>query len=124
MRQARSVMRTRGATPDAGSVRVPLGFPSGPIASGHGPRAGRLRFGTAPLYIERVIELVPLAFVCVYFVPFMVAGARDHDAFIPILVVNALLGWTVVGWLACMVWAALSPARRRTPRPTHLRVVR
>ena len=58
-----------------------------------------------------MIELLPLALVCLYFVPFMVAAARDHDSFIAILVANALLGWTGIGWLVCMAWASLGPAR-------------
>ena len=58
-----------------------------------------------------MVELMPLMLVCLYFVPFMVAAARDHDSFVAILIANVLLGWTGIGWLACMAWAILSPAR-------------
>lgn len=57
-----------------------------------------------------MVELIPLFFVILYFVPFMVAAARDHDSFIAILVVNALIGWTGIGWVAVLVFASMSPA--------------
>ncbi len=72
-----------------------------------------------------MIELLPLTLTCLYFVPFMVAAARDHDSFIAILVVNALVGWTGIGWIACMIWAAFSPAHGPSATPTvHLRQLR
>ena len=70
-----------------------------------------------------MIELLPLTLVCLYFVPFMVAAARDHDSYVAILVVNALTGWTVIGWIACMLWASLSPPQALSASPTHLRRV-
>ncbi len=69
-----------------------------------------------------VIELLPLALICLYFVPFMLAAARDHDSYIAILVVNALVGWTGIGWIACMFWALSSPVSS-SDRPAHLRRV-
>ena len=71
------------------------------------------------VYPDRMVELIPLFLVILYFVPFMVAAARDHDSYIAILVVNALFGWTGIGWIACMIWASFSPARAE-PTP-HLR---
>ena len=69
-----------------------------------------------------MIELLPLALVVLYFVPFMVAAARDHDSYIAILVANLLTGWTVIGWLLCLAWAVFSPPSRvAAPPPAHLR---
>lgn len=64
-----------------------------------------------------MVELIPFFLVCLYFVPFMVAAARDHDSYIAILLVNALVGWTGIGWLACMAWASLSPAQTLSRAP-------
>lgn len=76
------------------------------------------------MYLDRVVELIPLALVCVYFVPFMIAAGRDHDSFVAILVVNALAGWTGIGWIACMLWASLSPAHApKAQATTRLRRV-
>lgn len=57
-----------------------------------------------------MIELVPLFLIGMYFIPFMVAAARDHDSTVAILVANVLLGWTVVGWIGVFFWALLSPS--------------
>jgi hypothetical protein len=70
-----------------------------------------------------VIELLPLTLVCLYFVPFMVAAARDHDSYIAVLVVNALVGWTGIGWLACMIWASFTPTRALSVTPATFRRV-
>lgn len=74
-----------------------------------------------------MVELLPLSLVILYFVPFMVAAARDHDAYIAVLIANALVGWTGIGWIACMVWAGLtptgSPNRRASSVPSYLRRV-
>ena len=62
-----------------------------------------------------MVELLPFFLVCFYFVPFMIAAARDHDSYIAILIANALLGWTGIGWIACAAWALLSPTRSLAP---------
>ena len=74
-----------------------------------------------------MIELLPLMLVILYFVPFMVAAARDHDSYIAVLIVNTLVGWTGIGWIACFAWAALTPTGARalaTSRPSYLERVR
>ena len=54
----------------------------------------------------------------------MVAAARDNDAYITILLVNLLVGWTGIGWVACLVWAWLGVSGpNRHPAPTYLRGV-
>ena len=60
-----------------------------------------------------MVELLPLGLVIVYFIPFMVAAARDHDSFVAILLVNTAIGWTGIGWIAVLLWACLSPPQRR-----------
>jgi hypothetical protein len=65
-----------------------------------------------------MIELLPLSLVIVYFVPFMIAAARDLDGYVALLVVNALVGWTGIGWVACLVWAVFSPSGAPGARAT------
>ncbi len=43
--------------------------------------------------------------VFLYFVPTVIAGARHHHQTGAILVLNLLLGWTLLGWIAALVWA-------------------
>jgi hypothetical protein len=45
-----------------------------------------------------------------YFLPFMVAAGRGSPVTIPILLFNAALGWTGIGWLAAMAAAIFGPS--------------
>jgi hypothetical protein len=46
-----------------------------------------------------------------YFVPSFIAGSRRHTELLPIAVLNLLLGWTVLGWVAALVWSLTSKVR-------------
>lgn len=52
-----------------------------------------------------IIGVVLGAFI--YFLPTYVAGKKDHSNFVIILIVNLLFGWTLLGWLVCIVWACI-----------------
>jgi len=40
-----------------------------------------------------------------YFIPTIVAVMRDHDNMAPIIIINAFLGVTGVGWVIALAWA-------------------
>jgi hypothetical protein len=40
-----------------------------------------------------------------YFVPAMIADAREREDAFAVTMVNILLGWTVIGWFAALLWA-------------------
>lgn len=44
----------------------------------------------------------------VYLLPAAVASARRHVNRHAILALNALLGWTLIGWVIALVWALTS----------------
>lgn len=44
----------------------------------------------------------------VYLIPSIVAALRGHRNLLPVMVVNVLLGWTLVGWVVAMVWSLLA----------------
>lgn len=48
-----------------------------------------------------------LVFLALYFAPTSVALLRRKRNGLAILVANLLLGWTVIGWIGCMIWAVL-----------------
>lgn len=52
-----------------------------------------------------VMVAVGLFALCVYFAPTLIALARGHINISPILVVNFLLGWLLVGWVIALAWA-------------------
>jgi len=55
-----------------------------------------------------MITLLVLA--ALYFLPTIVASHRGHGIFV-ILMLNLLFGWTIIGWLAMLVWALASRPR-------------
>lgn len=51
--------------------------------------------------------------VAVYFLPLFIACFRKHPSALAISALNFLAGWTLVGWLAALIWAL-------TNAPAHL----
>ncbi|HEV2462263.1 MAG TPA: superinfection immunity protein [Acidobacteriaceae bacterium] len=51
-----------------------------------------------------------LVWAAIYILPVIVAVFRGHHNRMPIILVNILLGWTVIGWIVALVWAFTSPA--------------
>jgi len=47
----------------------------------------------------------------VYFIPVIVASFREHPNQTAIFLLNIFLGWTLLGWVAALVWAASSFAK-------------
>jgi hypothetical protein len=43
--------------------------------------------------------------VAAYFVPAIASLVRDKNAAGTIFLLNLFLGWTVVVWLVCLIWA-------------------
>lgn len=41
-----------------------------------------------------------------YFIPTYVAAKRRHRNSTAILMLNLFTGWTVIGWIGCIIWAS------------------
>jgi hypothetical protein len=50
--------------------------------------------------------LVVLMFV-LYFLPTLIAFLRKHKNKLAIFLLNFLLGWTVLGWVASLIWSVI-----------------
>jgi len=50
-----------------------------------------------------------------YFVPSIVAYRRGHAQLPLIIAVNLLFGWTVLGWIATLVWSLMGPEAPKPP---------
>jgi len=48
----------------------------------------------------------------VYFIPLIVAHIRKHENIFAISILNIVLGWTLIGWLAALLWAFNSDIRQ------------
>lgn len=46
-----------------------------------------------------------------YFLPTFIAARRKHPNGTPIFLINLLLGWTAIGWIAALIWSASSIAK-------------
>ena len=55
-------------------------------------------------YLWEAVAVLGVLFA--YFVPSIIATHRFHHQHLAICVLNFLLGWTVLGWIGAMVWAA------------------
>ena len=51
-----------------------------------------------------LLILIIFVFI-IYIIPTIVAFKRDHPNKYPILIVNIMFGASLVGWLACLIWA-------------------
>ena len=54
---------------------------------------------SAPIVVVLIVALI-------YFLPSLVAMFRGHASGGGIFVLNLFLGWTFIGWLAALIWAA------------------
>ena len=50
------------------------------------------------------MEEVVVIFYLVYFLPTIIALCRKHQDWLAIVLVNLLLGWTIIGWIKALVW--------------------
>ena len=50
--------------------------------------------------------LLALLLVALYFLPALVASMRGVHAQVGVILLDLLLGWTVIGWIAALIWGA------------------
>lgn len=55
---------------------------------------------------------------CLYLAPSFLAVVRHTTGAGGVFVVNLLLGWTVIGWIVALAWAAGGAVEPRQKRPT------
>ena len=66
---------------------------------------------------DRRFELIAwtLILIGMYFLPAIVAWRRHHHQKDAIQLLNLLLGWTVIGWIVALVWAATATPGHPAP---------
>ena len=52
----------------------------------------------------------------IYFVPAIVAKVRDHRNLLAIGMLNLFLGWTLIGWVAALVWSCTNDTSTTTEK--------
>ena len=53
-----------------------------------------------------VFFIFVLIALVVHFIPSFVAFSRRHASRLIILLLNILMGWTIIGWVLLLVWAS------------------
>lgn len=61
-----------------------------------------------------IVLLVALA---LYLLPGMIASSRQHKNATAIWVLNILLGWSMLGWIAALVWSFTNPGAQPVVLP-------
>jgi len=51
--------------------------------------------------------MLTLIILPIYLLPALVAICRGHRNALAILVLDVLLGWTLIGWVAAFIWACV-----------------
>lgn len=69
-----------------------------------------------PGYEDWTIALLPVLLIA-YFTPLFIAVLRKHRFTTAIGLINFFLGWTLVGWLAAIVWAVNKDVRETPEDP-------
>jgi hypothetical protein len=60
--------------------------------------------------------LIILTLLALYLIPSIIACRRKHNNAVPIILLNAVLGWTLIGWFAALIWATTCNVRGRYKR--------
>jgi len=67
--------------------------------------AGTIIETTGPLLLVAII-------IAPYFLPTLIAAFRSHHQTVAIFATNLLLGWTVLGWIAALIWSLTAVQRQ------------
>lgn len=72
------------------------------------------------MVLVRILELIAgfLLLIAMYWSPTLVAFGRQARHWMIIALFNSLFGWTIIGWLAALIWSiAAKPEGQKDPAP-------
>jgi len=61
-----------------------------------------------------IVLLLFVLLLCIYFWPYFIASKKQEEEHLAIFVINLFVGWTIIGWFICLMWA-ISLNDYRTP---------
>ncbi len=68
-----------------------------------------------------IVAAVGFIALGLYFLPMLVAQYREQEHLFGVFALNLVFGWTGIGWLAMLIWAAVYRGPRLTRRETDAR---
>ncbi len=80
------------------------------------PKLPKQTMAITPYYI---FILLGIAGLLVYLIPSMIALKRGHPQTGAICALNLLLGWSLLGWVASLIWALTKPASTKVNAPPN-----
>ena len=108
--EMRSVVMVASPLVTKSPLVLPLAFFAGAVVCGVGLA---LVLGFAAVLAPLGVVVVGLALALALFVlPTVVAFSRRAENTLAIFLLNVFLGWTVVAWIALLVWALVARPRR------------
>ena len=54
-----------------------------------------------------------------YFLPIIIANSRKSSNTTAIILLNLFLGWTIIGWIAALIWACSSGSKQASTVVVH-----
>lgn len=91
-----------------------------PVGAGKPPVFFTIEFNRSRPVREAFLVACVLFLLVITFLPWIVAMSRNHKNATPILVLSLLVGWSVIGFAVCLVWALMADqeasGRRRYKR--------
>ena len=73
------------------------------------------------MFAVKILYLI--VFVAILFFPSFVAGIRNHNNFTPILLVNVILSFTIIGYIVALIWCFsdnIKKGKHKIKNPTLL----
>jgi len=58
--------------------------------------------------------ILGLLLIGLYILPIIIAAKRKHPQILPIVLINLLLGWTILGWIGALIWSVAAFRREVT----------
>lgn len=70
--------------------------------------------------VHIVIAWILTALTLGSLLPWAIAATRSHKDVVAIALINWFLGWTVIGWVICLIWSLSSPGPQTTVTATSV----
>ncbi|MFR5509139.1 MAG: superinfection immunity protein [Clostridia bacterium] len=70
---------------------------------------------------RNIVELVILGIILLLIdlIPTVIAIKRKHTQKVAIILVNIFLGWTLIGWIGCLIWVFIDPNKNEQNNVTR-----
>ena len=72
-----------------------------------------MNFGVPMIYMWLLMVIA----IALYFMPTIISGYRHHSSLFAIVLLNVIIGWTMLGWLILLIWVCFGDQHTSWSRP-------